>query len=207
MVDSQIRPSDVTDRRLIAAFLDTPRELFIPRSRRASAYADSQVVTSDNRTLMRPRDMAKLIHAADIQPDELVLDIANGRGYSTAILARMAETVVGVENDEDGLSRSTGLLADIGADNAVVVEGDPKAGVPKQGPFDVIFVNGSVDTVPTAWFDQLADGGRLVVIVRKGPVGKATVFTKSSAGIGERVVFDATATVLPGFEAETGFAF
>ena len=207
MVDSQIRPSDVTDRRLIAAFLNTPRELFVPRSRRASAYADSQVVTSDNRTLMRPRDMAKLIHAADIQPTDIVLDIANGRGYSTAILARMAETVVGLENDEDGLSRSSALLSDIGADNAVVVEGDPKAGVPKQGPFDVIFVNGSVDAVPSAWFDQLADGGRLVVIVRKGPVGKATVFTKSSAGIGERVVFDATATVLPGFEAEAGFAF
>ncbi|MCR9267394.1 MAG: protein-L-isoaspartate O-methyltransferase [Alphaproteobacteria bacterium] len=207
MVDSQIRPSDVTDRRLIAAFLNTPRELFVPRSRRASAYADSQVVTSDNRTLMRPRDMAKLIHAADIQPGDIVLDIANGRGYSTAILACMAETVVGVENDEDGLSRSSTLLSDIGADNAVVVEGDPKAGVPKQGPFDVIFVNGSVDAVPTAWFDQLADGGRLVVIVRKGPVGKATVFTKSSAGIGERVVFDANATVLPGFEAEAGFAF
>ena len=207
MVDSQIRPSDVTDRRLIAAFLNTPRELFVPRSRRASASADSQVVTSDNRTLMRPRDMAKLIHAADIQPTDIVLDIANGRGYSTAILARMAETVVGVENDEDGLSRSSGLLSDIGADNAVVVEGDPKAGVPKQGPFDVIFVNGAVDAVPTAWFDQLAEGGRLVVIVRKGPVGKATVFTKSSAGIGERVVFDANATVLPGFEAEAGFAF
>ncbi len=207
MVDSQIRPSDVTDRRLIAAFLSTPRELFVPRSRRASAYADSQVVTSDNRTLMRPRDMAKLIHAADIQPTDIVLDIANGRGYSTAILARMAETVVGVENDEDGLSRSSTLLSDIGADNAVVVEGDPKAGVPKQGPFDVIFVNGSVDAVPSAWFDQLAQGGRLVVIVRKGPVGKATVFTKSSAGIGERVVFDANATVLPGFEAEAGFAF
>ena len=167
MVDSQIRPSDVTDRRLIAAFLNTPRELFVPRSRRASAYADSQVVTSDNRTLMRPRDMAKLIHAADIQPGDIVLDIANGRGYSTAILACMAETVVGVENDEDGLSRSSTLLSDIGADNAVVVEGAPKAGVPN----------------------------------------KATVFTKSSAGIGERVVFDANATVLPGFEAEAGFAF
>ena len=89
MVDSQIRPADVTDRRLIAAFLDTPRHLFVPRARRASAYADAQVATSENRTMMRPRDLAKLIHAAQIQPTELVLDIAGGRGYSTAILARM----------------------------------------------------------------------------------------------------------------------
>ncbi|WP_300543358.1 protein-L-isoaspartate O-methyltransferase [Maricaulis sp.] len=207
MVDSQIRPADVTDRRLIAAFLDIPRHLFVPRSRRAAAYADTQVATSETRTLMRPRDLAKLIHAADIQPHEVVLDIAGGRGYSTAILARMAETVVGVEDDEDGLSRSSALLSEVGADNAVVVEGDPKAGVPKQGPFDVIFVNGSVDTVPDAWFDQLAEGGRLVVIVRNGPVGKATVFSRSGAGIGERVVFDASAAVLPGFEAEPRFAF
>jgi len=206
MVDSQIRPSDVTDRRLIAAFLDTPRHLFVPRSRRAAAYSDVQIPVSDARTLMRPRDMAKLIQAADIQPDELVLDIAGGRGYSTAILARMGETVVGVENDEDGLSRSSGLLSDIGADNAVVVEGDPKAGMPGQGPYNVIFVNGSVDAVPDAWFEQLAPGGRLAVVVRKGPIGKATIFTRSDAGIGERVVFDATATVLPGFEAETRFA-
>ena len=207
MVDSQIRPADVTDRRLIAAFLDVPRHLFVPRARRAAAYADAQVATSDNRTMMRPRDLAKLIHAAEIEPDELVLDVAGGRGYSTAILARMAETVVGVEDDEDGLSRSAALLSEVGADNAVVVEGDPKQGVPGQGPYDVIFVNGSVDIVPDAWFDQLAEGGRLAVIVRKGPVGKATIYTRSSAGIGERVIFDAHATVLPGFEAEPGFTF
>jgi protein-L-isoaspartate(D-aspartate) O-methyltransferase len=207
MVDTQIRPADVTDRRLLAAFLDTPRHLFVPRSRRAAAYADTQVQTGDKRTMMRPRDLAKLIHAADIQPGELVLDVACGRGYSTAILARMAETVVGVENDEDGLSRSSKLLSEIGADNAVIVEGNPKDGVPGQGPYDVIFVNGSVDIVPDAWFDQLAVGGRLAVIVRRGPIGKATIFTRSEAGIGERIVFDANAAVLPGFEAEPGFAF
>ncbi|MHA6289195.1 protein-L-isoaspartate O-methyltransferase family protein [Maricaulis sp. CAU 1757] len=206
MVDSQIRPSDVTDRRLLAALERTPRHLFVPRSRRASAYADTSVATSDQRKAMRPRDLAKLIHAADIQPDELVLDIACGRGYSTAILAHMAETVVGVDNDEDGLSRATDNLNMVGADNAVVVEGDPKQGVPSQGPFNVIFVNGAVETVPQAWFDQLAENGRLAVVIRKGPVGKATIFTRSGAGIGERVVFDSSASVLPGFEAERRFA-
>lgn len=205
MVDSQIRPSDVTDRRLIAAFLDIPRHLFVPRARRASAYADAQVQVGDVRTLMRPRDIAKLVHAADIQPDELVLDIACARGYSTAILARMAGTVVGLESDEDSLGRASGLLADAGADNAVVIEGDLAAGVAKQGPFNVIFVNGAIDDVPQAWFDQLAPGGRLVAVIRKGPIGKATVFTKSAAGIGERQVFDAHVAPLLSFQAEAGF--
>lgn len=207
MVDSQIRPADVTDRRLIAAFMAVPRHVFTPRARIASAYADTEIATGDKRTMMRPRDLAKLIQAAEVQPDELVLDIACGRGYSTAILSHMGGTVVGLDDDEDGLSRASGLLADIGADNAVIIAGDPKLGVPAQGPFDVIFVNGSVSEVPQAWFDQLAPGGRLVAILRRGPVGKATVFTRSAAGIGERVVFDATAKLLPGFEPEPGFAF
>jgi len=205
MVDCQIRPSDVTDRRLIAAFLDIPRHLFVPRARRASAYSDAQVQVGDARMLMRPRDFAKLVHAADIQPHELVLDIACARGYSTAILARMAGTVVGLESDEDSLSRASGLLSDVGADNAVVIEGDLAAGVAKQGPYNVVFVNGAVDSVPQAWLDQLAPGGRLVAVIRKGPVGKATVFTRSAAGIGERVVFDAHVSSLPGFQLEAGF--
>jgi protein-L-isoaspartate(D-aspartate) O-methyltransferase len=206
MLDCQIRPADVTDRRLIAAFMSVPRHIFTPRARIASAYADAEVLTGEQRTMMRPRDLAKLIHAAAIQPDELVLDIACGRGYSTAILAHMAETVVGLDDDEDGVSRISGLLAQAGADNAVAITGDPKLGVPKQGPFDVIFVNGSVNEVPQAWFDQLAEGGRLVAIIRNGPVGKATVFTRSAAGIGERIVFDATAKLLPGFALEPGFS-
>jgi protein-L-isoaspartate(D-aspartate) O-methyltransferase len=207
MVDCQIRPSDVTDRRLLGAFQTVPRHAFTPRSKSASAYGDCEVATNEVRAMCRPRDIAKLIHAAGIQPDELVLDIAPGRGYSTAILAHMAETVVGLEDDEDSLTRSAALLTEIGADNAVVIKGDLKAGVAKQGPFDVIYVNGAVEDVPQAWFDQLADGGRLALIRREGPIGKATIFTKSGSGIGERVVFDANATVLPGFAKEAGFAF
>ena len=206
MVDCQIRPSDVTDRRILAAFLDTPRHIFTPRSRLDSAYSDAEVPTGDVRRMMRPRDLSKLIQAVDIQPGELVLDIACGRGYSAALLARLAETVVGLEDDEDCLGRASGLLQDAGADNAVVISGDLKAGVPDQGPFDVIFVDGAVEEVPQAWFDQLADGGRMAVIIRRGPVGKATVFTKSDAGIGENVVFDASASCIRGFERAPEFS-
>ncbi len=205
MVDCQIRPADVTDRRLLAAFETVPRHAFTPRSRLASAYGDCEVATSEARRMMRPRDMAKLIHAADIQPTDMVLDIASGRGYSAAVLARLAETVIALENDEDGVSRAADLLSECGADNAVTMTGEISAGVAGQGPFDVIFVNGAVADVPQAWFDQLADGGRLAVVTRRGPAGKATIYTKSASGIGERVVFDANASILPGFEPTVEF--
>ena len=206
MVDCQIRPSDITDRRLLGAFETVPRHVFTPRSKLATAYADGEVATSETRRMMRPRDMSKLIQAADIQADEMVLDIACGRGYSTAILAKLAETVVGLDDVEDGQGRASDLLSECGADNAVVIAGDPKAGKADQGPYNVIFVNGAVEEVPQAWFDQLADGGRLAVVVRKGPVGKATIFTRSAAGIGEKVVFDASTSTLPGFERAATFS-
>lgn len=205
MVDNQIRPADVTDRRLLAAFETVPRHAFTPRSRLASAYGDCEVATSDARRMMSPRDMAKLIQAADVKATDMVLDIAPGRGYSAAILAKLAETVVALDDDEDGNGRISDLLSECGADNAVAIPGDVAAGVADQGPFDVIFVNGAVAEVPQAWFDQLADGGRLAVVVRSGPAGKATIFTKSASGIGERVVFDANASLLPGFEPKTAF--
>lgn len=206
MVDCQIRPADVTDRRILGAFLKTPRHIFTPRAKLASAYADDEVATNEVRSMMRPRDLAKLVQAADIQSGDIVLVIAPGRGYSSAVLANLAETVVGLEDDEDSLKRSTDILTEAGADNAVVIKGDLKAGVPDQGPFDVIFVNGAVEEVSPAWFDQLADGGRLVVVLRDGPVGKATVFTKSDAGIGDRCVFDAQARLIPGFERPRAFS-
>ncbi|PWE17134.1 protein-L-isoaspartate O-methyltransferase [Marinicauda salina] len=207
MVNSQVRVADVTDHRIQDAMSEIPRERFVPRSKAAQAYADAEVECAPGRVMLRPRDLAKLIQAVDVGPDELVLDIACGRGYSTAVLARLAETVVGLESEEALVKRASERLPDVGADNAVVVRGDLKAGVPDQGPFDVIFVGGAVEDVPDAWFDQLADGGRLAVIVREGPVGKATVFTRSGSAIGDRVHFDAAPPVMPGFEREAGFVF
>ncbi|MCW5723925.1 MAG: protein-L-isoaspartate O-methyltransferase [Maricaulaceae bacterium] len=207
MLDGQIHTADVTDRRLLAAFGATPRERFIPRARAALAYADTEVETAAGRWLMRPRDMAKLIHAAAVQADEVVLDLACGRGYSTAVLSRMAETVVGLESDPELAARAGKLLAETGCDNAVVIEGDLKAGAPSHGPFDVIFVNGAVEEVPHAWLEQLAMGGRLAVVVRKGAAGRALVYTRSAAGFGSRPVFDAAPPVLPGFARAPGFAF
>lgn len=207
MVESQIRPSDVTDLQLLAAFRRMPRERFVPASKMALAYGDAVLNYGDGRSLLLPRDFAKLVQAADIQPDEVVLDISCARGYSTAILSQLAETVVGLETDDDTVDRATALLTDLDIVNAAVVKGDLKRGAPEHGPFDVIMVGGAVAEVPQAWLGQLANGGRLAVVIKDGPIGRATIFTKSGNAIGDRVVFDAHAPFLSGFERAHSFVF
>ena len=207
MVNSQIRPDDVTDPRIQDAMAEIARENFTPKSRLAQAYADVEVEVGEGRYMLRPRDFAKLVQAADIKSGDVVLDLAFGRGYSTAVLARLAETVVGLETDAAVVAASAERLSAAGADNAVCVEGDLKAGVPDQGPFDVIFVNGAVAQPSKAWFDQLNDRGRLAVIERDGVVGRALIYTKAQGRVGERSVFDTAPPYLPGFEPQAGFVF
>ncbi|KAA5804611.1 protein-L-isoaspartate O-methyltransferase [Alkalicaulis satelles] len=207
MVNSQVRPSDVTDTRLQDAMAVVARERFVPKAQAARAYADAEIRLNNGRALLRPRDFSKLVQAAGVKPGDVVLDIACGLGYSTAVLARMAETVVGLEDDAALAAKAGDRLAEAGADNAVVVDGPLDKGVPGQGPFNVIVVNGAVSTVPEAWLDQLADGGRLAVIVREGEVGRARIYTRAGQAVGERAVFDAAPPYLPGFEPAPGFVF
>jgi protein-L-isoaspartate(D-aspartate) O-methyltransferase len=208
MVNNQIRPSDVTDHALQDALTSVPREIFIPKSQMAKAHADIEVALGEGRYMLRPREFAKLVQAARIAPTDVVLDIGCGRGYSTAILARLCETVIAVENASIGqVDKTSERLASINADNAVVIEGTLEKGAPGQGPFDVIFVNGAVHNPVQAWLDQLAEGGRLAVFERDGRVGRATIYTKANGQIGERAVFDSVPPMLPGFEPEPNFVF
>ncbi len=207
MVEGQVRVSDVTDPRLLQAMREVPRERFTPKSKHALAYGDLETPVSDTRLMLRPRDFAKLVQALHVKPTDLALDLACGRGYSTAVLARLAEAVVGVESEAALAEKAGEALVDAGVDNAAVVQADLKAGAPDQGPFDVIFVNGAVESPPSAWLDQLAEGGRLGVIVANGPIGRARVFTKAGGVVGDRIVFDSGAPILPGFERVQGFQF
>lgn len=207
MVDSQIRTNDVTDLPILRAFKSVPREVFIPQAQRALAYSDVHVDCGEGRVVMRPRDFAKMVQAADIAPSDVVLNIACGRGYSVAILAALAETVVGLEDTEEAVDRATALLTEVGVNNAAIVKGDLKSGAREHGPFNVIFVNGAVTDVPKTWLDQLSNGGRLVCIRQDGPIGRCSVFTRSGDAVGERVEFDAAVPVLPGFEPQSAFVF
>lgn len=207
MIDSQIRTNDVTDLRVLKAFRTVARENFVPKSRQALAYGDAHVDLDDGRHLVRPREFSKMVQAADIQPSDVVLDIACGRGYSTAILSQLAETVVALEDTEERVTRATNELLEAGVTNAAVLQGSLKSGASEHGPFNVIFVNGAVDGVPKSWFDQLAHGGRLVAVIQDGPVGRACIFTRSGDAIGERIVCDANVPMMDGFERTPAFEF
>ncbi len=207
MVESQIRTADVTDYSVLKAFRSIPREVFIPKTSKALSYADANVSLDEGRVMIRPRDISKMIQAADIQPTDIILDLACGRGYSTALLSTLGETVVALEDSEEAVEKATANLQEVGADNAVVVKGDLKSGAKEHGPFDVIFVNGAVEQVPTTWLDQLANEGRLVVVMNEGRVGRATVFTRTGDRIGDRIIFDANVPILPGMTKPAEFAF
>lgn len=205
MIDSQVRVNDVTDRRLIGAMSAVRRELFVPASRRAAAYADMAVETGSGRWLAAARDFSKLVNITQIRPQDRVLDIAPGTGYSSAVLSRLAAEVVALEQDDAAANTLKQGLAAAGVTGVEVVAGDLKAGVPAKGPFDVIFVNGAVEDVPAAWLAQLAEGGRLAVAVSEGAVGRARLYTASGGKAAWRTPFDTSIPALPGFEKAAEF--
>jgi protein-L-isoaspartate(D-aspartate) O-methyltransferase len=207
MVDCQVRPSDVTRYAIIEAMLWAPRELFVPKTRRDVAYAGAEIELAPGRVMLEPRTFAKMLEAAAIGSDDLVLDLAPGTGYSTAVIARMAEAVIAIELDADLADRAQTLLGELEVDNAVVSQGDPAAGDAAHGPYDVIFIDGAVAALPESLVGQLKQGGRLVALFRQGGVGQCCVLSRAGAGMSRRYVFDADAPLLAGFEQVTEFAF
>ncbi|MFC7290830.1 protein-L-isoaspartate O-methyltransferase family protein [Hirschia litorea] len=207
MIDTQVRPNDVTDRRIHTALQAVPREAFLPKSRHSLAYAEFDHQTSEGRYMWRARDFAKLLEAAKIKPTDEVLDIASGSGYSSAILSYLAAAVVGLEDDEAIAEAASARLDALNIDNADVVAGDIKKGLADQGPYDVIIVNGAVEIVPTEWTDQLKDGGRLAVVVREGKVSQARIYTRAGDALSCRSAFDTAPPALPGFEKTASFVF
>jgi protein-L-isoaspartate(D-aspartate) O-methyltransferase len=204
MIDSQIRPSDVTDIRVLAALGTVARENFVPRAARALAYADVSVEVAPGRFLMEPRCFAKLLQLAAITADDRILDVGCATGYSAAVLARLGGKVVALEQDADLLRIASEGLS---ATPIVLVQGALIEGAKAEGPFDVIVVEGAIEQVPETLLSQLAEGGRLVTVMNDGPQGKATLFLKENGGIGRRAVFDAAVPVLAGFKKMMGFVF
>ena len=213
MVESQVRPSDVTDQRIIRAMLDVPRELFVPAELAPLAYIDDPVpVTArskagEARCLLPPRTLAKLLQLLGIGPQSVVLDVGCATGYSTAVLARLARRVVALEAEPDLARAAKGALEKLGADNATVVEGPLAAGAAAHGRFDAILLNGSVPGVPPALLDELADGGRLAAVLRRGPLCRAHVWRRTGNTLDEEPAFEAAAAPLPGFDEPAQFVF
>lgn len=211
MVESQVRPSDVTDRRITRAMRSIPREEFVPASLKSIAYMDDALRVADtgngHRQLLPPRTLAKLVQLLDIDSDHLVLEVGCATGYTTAVLAHLCQTVIGLEVDPMLAERAQRTLAAQAIDNAVVVIGPLAAGVAAEGPYDAILVSGAVCEAPVPLLDQLKDGGRLVAVKYSGAVGRATVWRRIGQSFDERASFDAAAAYLPGFAPVAGFTF
>jgi protein-L-isoaspartate(D-aspartate) O-methyltransferase len=208
MVDSQIRTNDVTDRRIIQAMLEIERERFVPEAMRSLAYMDEAVrVTAPGvppRYLASPMALAKLLALAAIEPTDSVLDIGCATGYSTAVIARLARTVIGLESDPALARQATANLA--GTANAKIIEGPLVAGLPAQAPYQVIVIAGSVEVVPESLRRQLAEGGRLVTIVGQGAIGRAMLYERSGDTWSGRPAFDLGAPLLTEFARAPAFA-
>src|SRR5215470_6470578 len=204
MVESQVRPSDVTDRRIIRAMLEVPREAFVPSALRALAYMDESVPVVDSavrptRCLLAPRTFAKIVQLAELGPDAVVLDVGCATGYSVAVLARLAKSVVAVEVDAALVARASETLRQLEVTNALVLEGALPMGAPTHAPFDAILLEGAVPMVPEELLAQLKDAGRLIAIVTDDALGRAKLWRRTGKVFDARPAFDAGAPALPGF--------
>jgi protein-L-isoaspartate(D-aspartate) O-methyltransferase len=206
MVDTQVRPSDVTKFPIIDAMLSVPREAFVPSTMREAAYVGENLDIGGGRVLLEPRTLAKMLDVLDIKPTEVILDIAPGLGYSTAVLAHMAEFVIGVEDDESRAEEAQSILSEQGIDNAAIISGALAEGAAKSGPYDVVILQGAVEVLPDSLLAQLKDGGRIVSIFAEGDLGVVRIGYKMEQRINWRMAFNAGAPVLTGFAKKAEFA-
>lgn len=207
MVECQIRTVKVTDAGVIDAMKSVPREVFLPEHLRSVAYIDEDMRVRGDRYMLEPMVLARLLQAAEIKRGDTALAIGCTTGYAVALLARLAETVVGVEADSEFVAACDRTLAALGVDNAAVVEGPLDEGYPQQAPYDVILIEGRCAEIPRRITDQLAEGGRLVGVIDERGVGKALLMRRSGGVVGSRVLFDAQVPRLKAFDRAPAFQF
>jgi protein-L-isoaspartate(D-aspartate) O-methyltransferase len=209
MVDSQLRTENVTDNEVLEAMGDVPRELFVPAAQRPLAYIDSDIALKDSppRYLMRAAPLARMLQLAEVVQTDRALVIGVGTGYAAAVLAGLAASVVALESDTSLAEQAKRNLADLGIRNVEVTVGSLEAGYAAGAPYDLILVDGAVETLPEALFDQIGEGGRLVAVIGYGRTGTATLFTRSDRQVGRRAAFDAGIPPLPGFRKPEVFVF
>ncbi len=202
MIESQVRPNGITDRRIIAAMERVARENFVPESRRSVAYVDEDVPLqpsgNGHRALIEAMAFARLLQHAAVKPGDKALMIGAGSGYGAAVIAQLARSVVAVESDAGLVAEARRNLS--GLANVKVIEGPLPEGVGSESPFDVIVLEGRVSEVPAVLTAQLAEGGRLVAITGDGEMGEGCVFTRAGGAVTMRKVFNGSVAALPGFE-------
>lgn len=213
MVEGQVRTSDVTDLRIIAAMMELPRERFLPADLAALAYLDLDLTVLEAtperqpRRLLKPMLLAKLVQAAEVETGAAVLDVGCATGYSSALLAQIGATVTALEEAPELARQAKENLSSMGFAAVSVVTGALSAGWVSGGPYDVIVLEGATEVEPRSLFPQLADAGRLVCVQGRAPAGKAMLYRRTGNDVSGLPIFDAAATVLPQFEAKPVFVF
>ncbi|MGH6967910.1 MAG: protein-L-isoaspartate O-methyltransferase family protein [Stellaceae bacterium] len=209
MLHGQVRTNAVSDSRVLDAFGDVPRERFVPEALRGVAYIDEDLPLGNGRWLIEPMVLARLVQAAAITPAERVLTIGDPTGYAAVILARFAGQVVMLESDPGAAAAARRLVAELGGANLQVVQGALERGYEANAPYGAIVLAGAAAEVPPALRAQLAEGGRLVGVVRKpgAPMGAAEVMTRVGTVLSRRPIFDASTPYLPGYQPAPSFAF
>ena len=208
MVDSQIRPNNVSDPEYVHAFLSVPREAFVPSGKRSIAYSEYEVPTGDDRAMWLPRDIAKMLKALAPKKSDVALVIGAGSGYSAALLAELTETVIAVEDSEAAVDKLTERMSALGYDQVAAIEAPLTEGLPDQGPFDVILVCGMVEDVPAALTAQLSDGGRLGAVLKvDDALGRARIYTRAGDTLGHRDSFECTPPEFKSFRKPAAFVF
>jgi protein-L-isoaspartate(D-aspartate) O-methyltransferase len=211
MVDGQVRTSDVTDVRILDAMLALPREAFVPEKQRALAYLDRDLDLREgggaSRFLIKPAVSAKMLQAAAIKDTDKVLVAGTAPGYTAAVVASLAGQVVATEGDATEVGKAREVLAQLGLANVTFTATAPAEGDPKNAPYDVIVLDGATEIRPDALYSQLKEGGRLVGIFAITHPSRATIVTHSHNDFGSRVLFDASAPVLPGLARVPAFVF
>jgi protein-L-isoaspartate(D-aspartate) O-methyltransferase len=208
MVESQLRPNKVSDERVLSAFLEIQRELFVPEHLRAVAYVDDDVPLGKGRYLMEPMVVARLLQLAAIERTDTALIVGAGTGYEAALVALLARSVIAVEEDPELARRGRAALVEHSIASVSFVEGPLPQGHQARAPYDVIHFGGAVAEVPAEISSQLADGGRLMAIVKPGRgMGRAILTTRIGGSLARRVLFDASTPLLPGFLPKPAFAF
>lgn len=205
MVDTQVRPSDVTKFPIIEAMLSVPREAYVPTGLREAAYVGDNISLGPQRVMLDPRTFAKMLDALDIQPSEMVLVLGAGLGYSAAVIARLAEAVIAVEGDAALAAEAERTLSSEGVDNALVMTAPLAAGAARHGPYDVIVIEGGVEDVPEVILAQLKDGGRIGALYMVQGVGVVRTGVRRAGAMTWRDIFNAAAPVLPGFARARNF--
>ena len=206
MVDTQVRPADVTKLPIIQAMLRIPRERFVPDALVEAAYVGENIPLAADRVILDPRTFSKMLDALNIGATDLVLDVAAGTGYSSAVIARMAEAVIALEPDADLAAEAEAALAELEIGNVIVETGPSPDGAPRHAPYDALIIQGGIERFPAALEDQLKEGGRAAALFMNGPLGTVRMGVKRQGALRWRDAFNAAAPVMDGFARESSFA-